>query len=51
MKAVVNPHRPSGPDIACPMAVCSPEGFGKIAHEEMAVMPSALELVHSGEEK
>jgi len=33
------------------MAVCSPKGFGRIAHEEMAMMPSALELVLSGDGK
>lgn len=44
VKTVVKPLRPSGPDTTWPMAVCFPEGFRRIAHEEMAMMPSTLEL-------
>lgn len=46
-----HPPQPSCPDIACPMAICSHEGFRRITHNEMAMLPPALELAFSGERK
>lgn len=36
---------------ACPKAVCSQKGFRRTAHDEMAMLPSALELGLSREGK
>lgn len=46
-----HPPQPSGLDTACPMAICSQEGFRRIAHYEVAMLPSILEPSLSGEGK